>query len=231
MKQLFSPSKDWANHPNSPSNNRSKKLGVSGFCRQRCVKKIPKWSSCSTLVGNVGSLRFYCQRNPPVGPQIGRKGNKTWNQTSIFGGFMMVSGRVYHRFCEGMWDSSTKPTVCRFQPLVFTGILKLWAFSNISQQISESKDPKSPKKTHPKTMIFMVWDQGVVSKRPQIWRANFTGVGGSHPILDEIVCRFTLSKLNSEFTPEKLPGPNRKKVVLQASFFRGELLNFAGGIE
>ena len=38
----------------------------------------------------------------------------------------------------------------------------------------------------------------------------------------------TLPKFNSEFTPEKLPKPNRNVVVFQPPFFRGELLNFGG---
>ena len=41
----------------------------------------------------------------------------------------------------------------------------------------------------------------------------------------------TLPKCNSEFSPEKLPKPNRERaesIVFQPSFFRGELLNFGG---
>ena len=34
----------------------------------------------------------------------------------------------------------------------------------------------------------------------------------------------TLPKFNSEFAPKKVPKPNRKEVVFQPSFFRGELL-------
>ena len=34
----------------------------------------------------------------------------------------------------------------------------------------------------------------------------------------------TLLKFNSEFTPNKVPKPNRKEVVFQPSFLRGELL-------
>ena len=35
-------------------------------------------------------------------------------------------------------------------------------------------------------------------------------------------------KFNSEFSPEKLPGPNRKGSSSNHLFFRGELLNFGG---
>ena len=40
----------------------------------------------------------------------------------------------------------------------------------------------------------------------------------------------TLPKFNSEFTPKNRPGPKRKRSSSNYPFFRGELLNFGGGV-